>query len=274
MKRTFAVGYIVVVFALMGGFPVSAQTPAPSAPAVIPAPLPAGPLLNKRAPEFARWTILHKYTGSGKDTPKPTGGESDSTDSFRASPPRILSRTLIKTRNIYHIVTNYENGKLEDRWVVGNVHSVLTPASTELVSGPFASFDGTDLDISSSDFFGFDWITANIYTGIKEVYGHPCLIFQQTQNKYAMEKFPWLETSITYRNAGKVPDVYKEEVPALAAIDVQTRMPVFLQIGNETRSIQYTPVPNQLQQLPPAFIQANAAQTERERGSVFLPSPP
>src|SRR2546425_10576655 len=136
---------------------VFAQVPGQPPPAAAPPQPPQGPLIAKRAPEFARWTIAYKYKGEGEKEPRqrqPSPEEaqleaSDPVKAFTLAPPRVLARTFIKTGNVLRIVTNYERGKLEDRWIIEGVHITRTPAYREIMIGA-NSFDGTDLDVKDS----------------------------------------------------------------------------------------------------------------------------
>ena len=55
----------VAVLGLLLGWGAACQARAQVAGSPTPVPLPTGPLVNKRAPELARWTIDYKYRDAG-----------------------------------------------------------------------------------------------------------------------------------------------------------------------------------------------------------------
>jgi hypothetical protein len=215
---------------------LGAQTTPPPDQAI----LPPGPLIQKRAPEFARWTIFSKTAAKTSDS-KDKPSTSEKTD---ASPNGSPKFSITKTGKIIRVIF-FEDEKLPwNIWCKDGTVIAVWPDGKNLgfASRPTRpdAFNPLYLDFANSDFQGFEWLSAKNYTGIREVFGRKCLVFKDRikQTPEGMRSDDPDAASMTYESS------------PVASVDLETRLPVSL--VNETGAViyQFHDAPTEMQTLP------------------------
>jgi hypothetical protein len=221
--------------------------------------LPKGPLLAK-APEFASWVVIHQYSDPRKAAPKKAEGQAAGAGFEMARPTQV---TFVKTRNILRVETQDELGQTWNRWCQGDAHLVVLPRGKGLVA-----CEGQDLlspyyeDYESAPFPGFQWISAENFAGIENVQSRPCLVFRGEVAGLDLLK-PGDANMIRSMMAegqpvaGGVPG----KKPAVAMVDLETRLPVALEVAGESRQYTFLAPPGVLLSFPKE-VQAHFAARE------------
>jgi len=176
-----------------------------------PAPMPSGPLLRLRAPDLARWIVTFNPGGGGK-----------------AGFSRKVAVT--KTGQIRHEQTLEANGQRREKWCVGDLDYSKPAGSKRYLAYTGRSFTGGVIDerlytdYSKTDFPGMEWVSAKNYATVRPVMNRDCIVFER-------------------KAAGG-------EAAATACVDLQTRLPVVLREGNETRVYEFQAAPQAALSLP------------------------
>jgi hypothetical protein len=243
-------------------------------------PLPEGSLL-KRAPDFSSWTVLFSKIG-GKVEARESKSDQDKT-----RPQRQVAVT--KTGKVIHEIKVDALGKSTEVWHVGGVQ-VTVPSGNGFPS-IFPDFGGGDIyttNYAVSDFAGLDWISATTFAGIQKVMGRDCIIFRSEVN--TLQKDEQVEEELVASRAlvrqldaarkkggtpnAPAPPAGVTKAPAVACIDLETRLPVAVTFGNETRTYQYGQPPGEMQVLPAALAVALNEYQARIQGLSRLPAKP
>jgi hypothetical protein len=204
-------------------------------------PLPPGPLIQKRAPVPAQWTV----TATSMPQPGAKGAQTTGTNSTTqsgtnsaapASDAKILS------------VKGFLKGSKTVRITFGsgpeavNVWNVEGEDLMENSSGRFSivsDYQGIRnpyrTDLSRSDFPEMEWINAGAYTGQATYKKAPCLVF----------------TKIVHVDANKDLGIPAKDVPTTAFVSIEGRLPVALFSEGELREWTWQPTPTSDVQ-PPA----------------------
>lgn len=205
------------------------------------AELPPGPLL-KRAPEAAQWVIIHKAEG----------GRKDDKGNVQAAPPdaKDFRAVVRKSKNVYQVEIT-TGGKADvEKWCLGDLQITKMPNAQLPVVSNGGEQDGYYMDFSATDFPGLEWIAAKNFVEVRNVGGVDCLIFRD-----------------------RVTVSPELALDAEAAINLETRLPVSLQMGEALTTFrQETPAFATL--TPPADIAAIAKQwRDKLRRASLLPPP-
>lgn len=234
--------------------PLLGQQPAPSAP-----PLPPGPLL-KRAPDYSTWTVISKGTPVAGGAPATNDTAGGGQDQPQGAP--VTQLTVIKTGSTMLEYNVDANGQRHEIWHIAGLRIVVqlgtaTPliipesaAKTALVCPDYAGRDIYSINFATSDFAGLDWLSPSTYSGMVEYQGNDCIVFKGTvsplSEKAQVDERLYIEGE---RARGRsVPDAVR--VPAVAYVDLATRLPVRVQFGGEKCTYQYGPAPRAPLQLP------------------------
>jgi len=219
---------IFLFFLVLGfSFALPAQQAAPDA--TVP-PLPPGPLIQKRAPDFAQWAIRIVNDSapekSGVQTP-------DKKIDKEAAWGAIIMTT--KTGKILLRQTYDDRKRIWNTWCIGdlNVQTTLSPDGKNwVVQTPNADphvHTPNYVDYSKSDFPDFAWISKNNYAGIKEMGGKKCIVFTASIKMNSDDPMPTL---------------------LAAYIDLDTRYPVAFIQGGEFHSYEFKQPPKDTLPLP------------------------
>jgi hypothetical protein len=143
-------------------------------------------------------------------------------------------------------------GQRHEVWHVGGLRIILqlVGGAKPLVCPDYGGGDIYSINFAASDFAGLDWISADTYSGMVKYQGRDCIVFnsnvspleglQQRLEAAGIEQ----ARALHHHVAGAV------KIPATACIDLDTRLPLFVQFGGEKCIYQYGPAPRALLQLP------------------------
>jgi hypothetical protein len=190
--------------------------------------IPPGPLIQKKAPQMFEWEVMTYLPGNLPDEKK----------SGDQSLPKLTpaKTSIVKTMNIYKVTSVDFQGRAETIWSDGKKSAHETSFGAERIVKPASSFDrGGYCDFSSGDFEGFDWISTNNFTGIKDFKGRKCLVFTEVlRNK---------EYLVISANTN------------IAYIDLETRFPVMKTDNDLTIIFNYLNPPSGELSVPPKVRQ-------------------
>lgn len=247
-----------------------------------PAPLPSGPLL-KRAPDLSTWTVTSQNAVQPRDGQNQQGQNQNSGGNNPTVPLGFSRQAVIKTGKIIDEQLVDGMGRKFEIWHVnGTKVSSVPGASGPMVVPDVAASDIYTTNFAVSDFAGLDWISAQTYSGIQKVMGRDCIIFKGQVNpqpanmlaetKRTADRAALIAARAAYRAANIAPSSggqppspssgaapagnLSTEVNAVACIDLETRLPVAVTFGQETRTYVFGQPPTDPLQLPPAFAAA------------------
>ncbi|XHR27573.1 MAG: hypothetical protein ACFUZC_16710 [Chthoniobacteraceae bacterium] len=241
--------FSVVALGVLSSALAVAQEDASPTPSGTLEPLPAGPLIHKRAPEFSQWlltTTFYFHSAKGADKNAQPGRETSD------------KRLFTKTANLIRMEHMNEDRLLWTVWFLGKSQIMVLPGGKDC--GELAQAINPDAvnanytDVSKSDFSGFDWINAKNYIGARDYKGVKCLVFQARR---------------TISEPGQPPT----EVSSWAYIAAETRLPIAL-IENEKATIYvWKPAPQGMLTIPDIVSKLLAQQKEaaRQIGQAALP---
>lgn len=191
-------------------------------------PLPPGPLIAPDAGAFAQWviTVTQPPKPKAKDKTASPGAEPGGSPSQET----LQQIVITKTKPVVRVQTVAAGNVVEDRWIVGDAQVVTASGlkSPYLIAG--AHSEG--MLYPNKDFAELSWVKESNYVGIKKVSGRESLIFNDV-------------LTIDY-------DGSSEQVSAVAQIDLETRLPVAFQFGQQVRTYQFRSPPKSVQQIPSA----------------------
>lgn len=209
-------------------------------PAVVPTPLPNGPLVDQGG-AFSAWQITYSYdsdkpAAGGKAPPVP---EAAGHSRVSALSPRTL--TLTRTKPLWHAVTVDTTGGKVEQWCDGSVRFLVEGGRPPSLPPSGGLFDAKFPNFSAKYFPDMDWISASTYLGTQTMNSRPCLLFGKGDMK--------------------------------AWIDLETRFPVRWQRGDaETRTFRQLPTPADMLTLPPDVLKAST-QIKHDVNLVRRPVP-
>jgi hypothetical protein len=240
-----------------------------------PPPLPSGPLL-KRAPDLSTWTVT-----SQNGAPPKQGQNQNSGGDNQQAPQGFRQAVVTKTGKIIDEQLVDALGRKFELWHVNGM--LLTGGESAPVIVPDSA--GKDIyttNFALSDFAGLDWISPRTYAGIQKVMGRDCIIFRgevnsqpaavQSETKLAGDRANLVAARAAYyasnisgsgggqsTSSTALKGNLSAEVSAVACIDLETRLPVAVTFGQETRTYVFGQPPTSPLELPPAFATALGA---------------
>jgi hypothetical protein len=225
-------------------------------------PLPPGPLL-KRAPDYSTWTVTIQGRPEEGNEPSKTGATPEGRPTDK-EPVTMLS-TVVKTGSTILEQNVQADGRRHQIWHVSGIR-IVSGSSNPMISQDYGGGDIFSTNFASSDFAGFDWVAAGTYSGMAKYQGNDCLVFKGTVSplsaKAQLDEQAFIEGA---RALGQsVPDALR--VPAIACIDLETRLPLYAQFGQEKRIYRYGAPPTMPLALPPEltnFLKEYAQRIER-----------
>jgi len=234
-----------LVLSLIGTLHAQQAAPQPSLP-----PLPPGPLI-KRTPDYSTWTVTYKGQPIEEKAPvKPaTTGESEPKDKEAKEPVTMLS-SVVKTGSTILEQSVDAAGQRRQVWHVSGIR-IVAGSSNPMVCPDYGSDDIFSVNFASSDFAGLYWVSPATYVGIVKYQGNDCMVFKGSvsplSERSQIDERENIERAKAFGQS--VPEEVK--VPAAAYIDLETRLPLFVQFGNEKRFYRYGDPPQAPLALPP-----------------------
>jgi hypothetical protein len=223
-------------------------------PAPTPEPLPTGPLL-KRAPDPYEWVIRVDTEESAKP---PQEGK---------APPPPPPKTLVVTKGgkVVREVLGYANGAAVEIWHRGGASVSKSQGNQTWNVNPNSTAGFESPDYVTSDFSGLEWISPSTFTGIQSFGGRKVIVFTGSVCDKGATDLAIIKNGVDRQRGQEAlsghivtkafdPKDYK--VPAVAYIDLETRLPLILKYGNLTRSYQYRLPSQSILTLPPDAAQA------------------
>jgi hypothetical protein len=211
-------------------------------------PVPDGPLL-KRTPDYSAWSVITKGSPAIAEAPPKDGGD-DGTNAKANSLP-ITQSKVVKTGKVIVEQNTDARGQLHQIWHVGGLRAMKLPDTDRpLVCPDYGGGDIYSVNFAASDFSGLDWISESTYAGMKKYEGRDCIVFQGKVSPLSIEAQKEERNAIAYAKGYGEQLPQSSEVPAVAYIDLETRLPLLVTFGNEKRFYQYAPPPQAQLSLP------------------------
>ena len=234
--------------------------------------LPPGPLIQPSAPNFSTWTITCAYSTPAEKAAGRQQAFQQSLAKMAASDPvmakflakrpaetearpRALQIRMTKTDDVRQQATTFEGGKQEESWVMGGVRMKKDP-----FSGKISLATGGEAVDGAGDFPEFTWISKDNFRGIKRIEGRDCLIFEGKVGRGILD-------NANLALGANAQDLSEDAfIQSLAAVDMETRLPVMQKWEDQTRSYAFGVPPAQKLSLPEDFLRVvnqslNRAQT-------------
>lgn len=203
-------------------------------------PLPSGPLLN-RTPAHSAWVVISQNAAAD--------------NAVQNQNPASARSEIVKTGDTIREVATDAKGVRQEIWWVGELRITKVPdAPTPLIFPDFGGGDIYSVDYKTSDFSGFHWISPSSYAGVETWQGKKCLVFKGKVSPLTELGLQQQAQAIAIARELGEPVPAEVLVPAVAYIDVQTRLPLFAQFGGEKRTYQYGPAPTAPLQLPQEVV--------------------
>jgi hypothetical protein len=260
-----------LLFKLVTVMGMTALPIAKSAPPQESQQLPAGPLLQP-VPDFSRWTIVSRESSSGQmGQEQEQNAEAKAGDGNDSKNSAVKSIVGQRTRDIRHIVITYGNGNKMEFWKKGGVQSVKATGWNKAVV----------TTASEDDLYGnLGWISADNFQGIQKVGGKDCMVFRDNIPPPGTRKAVKSAPLINLPEGFKVPveepvDPESLKIKAVACVEVERRVPVVLQLGNEVTTYKFEPIDPPVPLNLPVDVQAEmAARNQQARAAVRKPPQP
>lgn len=239
MIRSLFIGMfgVVLLFLL-----ADAQTTAEETP--VKEPLPAGPLIVTKMPDFARWSIDFTYPSAKTGQPAESPNQK-SQPTAPAGQNRPIHIVVTKTGDITHEEKTFENGSTGQMWSNRDTAAERVPNSPVMVAG-FSSGPGENA------FLDFDWISKENYVGTVTHNQVKCLVFKQ--NQYDFEG-GFLGMATAY-------------------VDFKTRYPVEYNRNSASRIYTIMAPPTEQLVIPSEFLAAGKAVKDKlQKATPHLAAP-
>lgn len=204
-------------------------------------PLPDGPLL-KRMPDFAAWNVT--------DQGSPRAGTVLASGNSSADKAATQAK-FVKTGSTIFEQSVSPEGRPQEIWHIGGIRvAKISGAAAPIVCPDFGGGDIFSINFSSSDFAGLDWISKDSYSGIVKYQGRDCILFKSEVSPLSRDEQDALSARILSERAEGLPVDQVIKVPAVAYVDLETRLPILAVFGGQKRSYQYNSPPAQKLSLP------------------------
>jgi hypothetical protein len=172
--------------------------------------------------------------------------------------------TIVKTGTTILEQNVTAQGQSEEVWHISGIQVKRLPgALPPVVSPDFGGGDIYSVNFAVSDFAGLDWISAKTYTGIAKHQGKDCLVFKDNVSpltaRLRQEEAIAIDQAKTFGE--QVPAEIK--VPAVAYVDLETRLPLWVAFGDEKRIYQFGAPPQSPLVLPAELAGFFKEYTER-----------
>jgi hypothetical protein len=278
-----------LLFSLIAGMaiPMFAQNaPAPSG--ITPGALPEGPLV-KPFPSQVRWTITRKgisdahepsaSQASSEQAPGEQAPGSENGAPKKASPFEIQ---IIgeKVGDVTHIITTYGSGIKQEVWKKGGQQTTMKTGWKEPLAGS-----------ASEEVEDINWISSKNFTGIRKASGRDCMVFrdrllpgiyrmrpdllQKSEAGSERDRKEEQRVNKVLGSKSENLDPEKLKMNAVACIDLESRLPMALQVGNNVTTYKYEALPpSYVLELPANVAATIQATSQRVAATVRKPSMP
>ncbi len=197
-----------------------------------PPALPPGPLLAR--PESAQWQVTmsqEKTANVGSDSAV------------------IKVKSVVVQGKIRHEESKDASGFQLTIWCEGKNEYYKTSSSDRFfICSP--NLVSIYIDNSKQVFTELDWLRRENFVGIKNINGKPCLVFGEAFQALPAGKIGELLAPETVENN----HFKKAELPRIAYIDMETRLPLYYQDGAGNYVYQFGPTPDAPLVLPDEIV--------------------
>jgi hypothetical protein len=226
--KTILFGPPLALFCVLG------LTPALQAQTDGPPPLPPGPLVQTRAPDFAEWVVTKKM-GALEDT---TSNSNTVPATQAGAGPLSTQDTVTKTQRIVRVVRLDTGKRPWTIWCQGSQEFMIWPDGKScapltqnlVVANPFF------IDLSTADFQELGWVALKYYIGLKVYNGTKCIVYQTELN--------------SRDDPGGAPTTVKK----IAYVDFKSRLPIAVQSGDDVYLYQWNQPPQDMLSYPPMVL--------------------
>ena len=238
-------------FALFAYCAVAQNAPQPAG---TPQPPPSPPFVATHLPEWCQWTVdfkrppsasnasgdpLDAYRKLAAQDPTVAKAMQNPQFVFSLNEPRPLRKVIVKTGPVSHEVDTLERGYRHEIWTMGESVVEKFPGSPKLVAHT------EDPNSPANLFPEFDWLSTSNFKRRQKLNGVDCLIFEAKLNPLDV----------------LVPGVGAEasesaKVEATAVIAEQSRLPMALSMGSESRLYTFLSPPTAILVPAPPFVAA------------------
>jgi hypothetical protein len=208
-----------------------ASAPAQPAPGDPPKP----PFIAAKAPASSHWTVDFTYASAGDARPTAP----------KLAGKRILKSDLVRTGEIKRQSDAYEEGGRQDLWTSGSALVLEEPGYAHKIVRRILAAD--------TDFPEFLWLKEAEYQGRERVEGRDCFVFASELHPLQLAD-PSLYAAVLASPVDTID--LGSKVPVKACIEAESRLPVKLIVGGDSRTYTFLAPPAAPLVLPPAYAAA------------------
>ena len=217
-------------------------------------PPPTGPLL-KRAPNYSSWSGASQGVPAASDSSRALKSDDVAAKATADKSEKsviVAQSTIIKTGKTILEQNLDAGGQREQIWHMNGLRlSKPVDAPHPLIGPDSSEGDIYSINFAVSDFAGLDWVSAKTYQGITKYQGRDCIIFNDQVSPLTGVLRKQEAVNILNAKVWNQPVPEEVKVPAVAYIDLQTRLPLLVIFGGEKRVYQYGTPPMDPLSLPP-----------------------
>ena len=202
-------------------------------------------------PESSQWVVTFDYADE-KANPKPRSAN---------APARIKKSVNVRSGPLTYKETTDEAGGKIEKWFLRDEQYTRKGGSPQFyIAGTKDIFNASFEPFSPTDFQGFSWISKKNFVGDQKIQGRDCLVYRDQTETHAVLDSNISATARAPQGQNPTNMTLPSEatgsgVTVVACIDKETRLPVTLQIGEETRTFTFLDPPTAPVTLPPDLKQ-------------------
>lgn len=196
-----------------------------------------------RAPDRSEWTITVERnpeaalaaTLKPEEAPDPTDSGDEVPESIAAA---VVEKIVVsKQGTLYREVTHWASGRKTEKWVSGGLQVYETPTSKRIARIDLVNYPSNFSDYSRSDFEAAEWIDPANFVATHEVGDRTLLQYSVTP---AGKRLSPREVAQRRIDAEEGPATQAADArPLVALIDAASRLPVYVDDGENVRTYQY-----------------------------------
>jgi len=224
--------------------------------------MPSEPIL-KRAPAHAEWSVQFFPSESDiKKTFAKNGGQFKEGEIPKGALVGPKSKTVSKDGTTYRELEQWEDGRSQEKWTVGDMQVYETSLTKKLVRLPrpaSAQVASNYSDYRRSDFEELEWIGRDNFVGVQDMNGRKVYEFQGNAAKRRLTLRE--QGDLVDVDAGKSAEELAKEFRAgssgkpsyVVYLDAQTQLPLYFDDGRVIRIYNFSANPPASLQVPQRF---------------------
>lgn len=217
---------------------------------------PSGPLLRPPG-DFSHWQVVSVY--SGKALKKDRAGRRAKTAPAAVSEERLQKLVTTRTGRLVHEERTDFAQRTTDVWYDGGTQYTRPAGGSGWLRTESTSGDSSYRPLPDIGYRDVGLIRTDRYVATLPYDNRPCLVFVPDP----APKIDWAKPAAQKQ---------LKSLDTVALVDAETRLPVEIRAGGETRTFQFDPPPTRMQTLP-ADLLSQAKRGDDARARLNQPAP-